>query len=101
MSYFSEKLIALRTLNGMTQEQFAKKLGISRSSVGMYELAEREPPFKTLDKMSSILNVTPGTLLGDYKKDDELDNLVSGYAKLDNFGKNKIQKLLDELLKNS
>jgi len=98
MSYFSEKLIEFRNLNGMTQDEFAKKLGISRSSVGMYELAEREPPFKTLEKISSLLNVTPGTLLGDYKNDEELDKLVSDYTKLDKLGKKKIQNLLKELL---
>ena len=98
MSYFSVKLITLRNLNGMTQEQFAKKLGISRSSVGMYELAEREPPFKTLEKMSMVLNVTPGILLGSYKQDEEVDKIISDYIKLDDVGRYKIRKLLDELL---
>ena len=43
MSGFSERLSALRKSAGMTQAELAKKLGISKSSVSMYECGNREP----------------------------------------------------------
>ena len=101
MSYFSEKLRSLRALNGLTQDQFAQKLGLSRSAVGMYETAEREPDFETLEKISSILNVDSGTLLGDSKFDKNLHELLIGYQKLNVAGQNKAHKLLAELLTDS
>ena len=45
MSGFSERLSALRRGAGMTQAELAKKLGISKSSVSMYECGNREPEF--------------------------------------------------------
>ena len=39
----------IREQSGLTQQQMADKLGISRSAIGMYEKGEREPNFETLE----------------------------------------------------
>jgi len=101
VSYFSEKLKTLRTLNGLTQDQFAKKLGLSRSAIGMYETAEREPDFGTLERISSILNVDPGTLIGESKICKGADELISLYQKLNSKGKSEARKLILNLSKTS
>jgi transcriptional regulator with XRE-family HTH domain len=60
---FSDKLIAIRKEKGLTQTELAKLLHISRSTVSMYELGEREPNFKQLNEISKALNVSIADLI--------------------------------------
>ena len=48
MSHFSEKLIELRKQRGLSQQQLAEALGMSRSAIGMYETGKREPDMEVL-----------------------------------------------------
>ena len=57
MSDFSSVLKLLRERSGLTQQQMAEKLGIARSTVGMYENGEREPNFETLELIADTFNV--------------------------------------------
>ena len=43
MAKFNERLKLLRRESGLSQQDFAKQLGTSKSSVNMYERGEREP----------------------------------------------------------
>lgn len=54
----------IREKSGLTQQQLADKLGISRSTVGMYEKGEREPNFETLELIADTFNVDMNYLLG-------------------------------------
>lgn len=54
----------IREQSGLTQQQLADKLGISRSAVGMYEKGEREPNFETLELIADTFNVDMNYLLG-------------------------------------
>lgn len=54
----------IREKSGLTQQQLANKLGISRSAVGMYEKGEREPNFETLELIADTFNVDMNYLLG-------------------------------------
>lgn len=53
MSIVSQNIKYLRRTNGLTQEQFARRIGIKRSLVGAYEEARANPP---LDKLKTIAN---------------------------------------------
>ena len=64
MSNFSSTLRQLRKGAKMTQPELANKLGISRSTVSMYELGQREPDFETLEAVADIFNVDMNTLIG-------------------------------------
>lgn len=64
MARFSDRLRSLRTLKGLSQSDFAKQIGISKSSVNMYERGEREPNFKTLECIADYFNVDMDYLLG-------------------------------------
>ena len=55
------KLKHLRLKAGLTQAQLARKLGISASTVGMYEQGRREPDNFTLAKICRTLDAS-----GDY-----------------------------------
>lgn len=61
---FSERLKQTRIKHGFTQDEFAKKLNISASSISLYENGDREPSLATLKTISEILNVSTDYLLG-------------------------------------
>ena len=64
MGDFSNIFRKIREQSGLTQQQLADKLGISRSAVGMYEKGEREPNFETLELIADTFNVDMYYLLG-------------------------------------
>ena len=64
MSSFAEVFKNLRTSNGLTQDEMANILKISRSSIGMYEHAEREPSFEILESIADYFNVDIDYLIG-------------------------------------
>ncbi len=64
MGNFNKVLKSLRLSNGMTQDELAQILKISRSTVGMYEKGDREPDYETLEAIADYFNVSIDYLLG-------------------------------------
>lgn len=64
MANFGSILKNLRISRGITQVELAAKLGISRSTVGMYETGGREPDFETMEAIADIFNVDMDYLMG-------------------------------------
>lgn len=64
MGNFSNIFKTLRQSSGYTQQEFADKIGISRSTIGMYETGAREPDFETLEIIADFFNVDTDYLLG-------------------------------------
>lgn len=65
---FSENIRNLRRSRGMTQSQLADNIGVSPSTVGMYEQGRREPDSTTLKKLCKVLNTTTDFLLDAHNK---------------------------------
>ncbi len=61
---FGNTLKKLRLQEGLTQQQLADKLGVTKSVVSYYELQERYPSPEVLTKLASIFHVTTDYLLG-------------------------------------
>lgn len=61
---FGERLKKLRLQEGLTQQQLADRLGVTKSVVSYYELQERYPSPEVLTKLASIFHVTTDFLLG-------------------------------------
>lgn len=61
---FGLKLKELRKQAGMTQQQLADKLGITKSVVSYYELSERTPSPDVLRDLALIFKVSADYLLG-------------------------------------
>lgn len=61
---FGLKLKELRKQSGMTQQQLADKLGITKSVVSYYELSERTPSPEVLKDIALIFRVSTDYLLG-------------------------------------
>lgn len=54
---YCKKLKFAREKLGMTQHELATKLGVSASSIGMYEQGRRLPDYDTLIRLCSILRI--------------------------------------------
>lgn len=52
---------------GLTQEEVAKKLGISQVAYGRYELGTREPNLELIFKISDVLDFKPGEFFDNYR----------------------------------
>ena len=63
MPNFSDMLGYLRKKQNMSQKELSEKIGVSRSTIGMYETGEREPDFETLEALADVFNVNMDTLL--------------------------------------
>lgn len=64
MANFASTIKHLRTERGITQEQLAAMLKVSRSTIGMYETGSREPDFETCEAIADIFNVDMDYLMG-------------------------------------
>ncbi len=57
MAGFAQVLRLLRVEKGLSQQELANALKISKSSVNMYERGERQPNFETLELIADYFNV--------------------------------------------
>lgn len=72
----AQRIRKLRMINDMTQGEFAEKIGISKSAVGMYEQGRREPTYDILIKISNVFNVKIDWLLSEKEEIRELEKLL-------------------------
>ena len=83
MSKISSNIRFLRQLKGLSQEQLADDLKVTRSRIGGYEEARNEPPIDLLIRLSEYFHIAIDALVrGDVKKTN-LDGLMK-------IGKNRI-----------
>ncbi|WP_128543557.1 helix-turn-helix transcriptional regulator [Larkinella soli] len=76
MSIVSNNIKYLRRLNGLTQEQFARRIGIKRSLLGAYEEARANPNLDNLMAIARSFNTTVDNLLkSDLRKIRETPDL--------------------------
>lgn len=64
---FKDRLKELRKERGLTQEQLADALELSKSAISMYECGRREPDFDMADLFADYFNVDFDYMVG---KDD-------------------------------
>ena len=64
MILFHERLRQLRTEKRISQQALADQLGISKSSINMYERGEREPGFEMMEAIADYFNVDMDYLYG-------------------------------------
>ena len=65
---FGEKLREARKAAGLSQEQFAEKMSVSRSAVAKWESDKGLPDVNNLKVMAQLLGVTIDYLLDDEEK---------------------------------
>jgi transcriptional regulator with XRE-family HTH domain len=62
---FGKQLQRLRTRRGLTQEQLAVTVGLSRTFVTRLELGQHDPSLSTLVRLAKVLRVSVTELLGE------------------------------------
>ena len=61
-------IFELRTKNGLSQDELAKKLYVTRQAVSRWETGETVPNIETLKRLSKLFDVSINTLLGSPRK---------------------------------
>lgn len=69
----SNKIVGLRKSGGMSQEELAEKLNVSRQAVSRWEIGTAMPDTTNILQLSKLFNVTTDYLLNDeYQSDNDL-----------------------------
>lgn len=90
----SDRLKELRKELNYTQEDMAKKIGITKSAYGYYEQEKTIPDAFTLEKLADIFNVSTDYLLGK----TELRNYSDYHPTLTAKDERNIQKDLEKMM---
>ena len=105
MSIFSTRLKELRSKANLSQQELSKIIGISKSSINMYERGEREPGLETVGALADYFDVRTDYLLGktddsrspkEAKKYNELIiQSLENYRQLHGYDRKQMEALLD------
>ena len=93
MTNFNEMMKYLRTSRNVTQAELERAIGVSPSTVGMYETGERQPNFEIEEKIADYFNVSLDTLRGKQTIEVPID-----YGKLSDINKEKLKAYYQALL---
>ena len=88
----ANKLVELRKKNGLSQEELADKLGLSRQAVSKWERAESSPDTDNLICLAKLYNVS----LDDLLNTDETLEEISREVKEKEEEKSRIEKETNE-----
>lgn len=77
---FQMTLKQLRERDGLSQVKLAGLLGVSQSTVGMWESGRNKPTFAMLHKIADVFDVSVGYLAGDDANGNVLRSETAGYA---------------------
>lgn len=89
-----KRLIELRKLYSLTQDDLASILGLSRGAVGMYETDRREPYSSILVKISNHFNIPIDLLLSSEKTsiDSKIGNFLFSQRTISNISLDQMSK---------
>ena len=74
---FQNKLRTLRRQNAMSQRELGQALGVSASTIGMYEQGRREPDSRMLMKICGYFHVSADYLLGNAGDLEDSDDVMN------------------------
>lgn len=78
MAQLKDMLTYYRKRDGLSQRELAKKVGVSPSTIGMYESGKRFPTHEIEEALADVFNVSLNTLRG---YDDEVSSVISSFEK--------------------
>lgn len=78
---FAQRLREVRATKGLTQQQIADKLNVSKSIVAHWEAGRRTPPMSTMSTISEVLGVSVNYLVGDSTEAIAYDSSMNEIAR--------------------
>lgn len=103
---FEQKLKGLRLEHKLSQEELAKRIGVSAASIGFWENGKRSPKIKQVIKMAHVFGVEWQDLMGDYLsygrifRNDPEESIVAVFKQLNNEGQQMLMSYAQFLLNN-
>lgn len=84
MSDYSTRIKELRLENKYSQQALSTLVGMSKSSINMYERGEREPGIETLKALAGIFNVDLNYITGasDIRKNESVPNAIPKFPNI-------------------
>ena len=104
---FASRLRQAREQSGLTQQDLAEKLGVTKSAIGNYENGVSSPNWDILLKIFDVLQVEPNFLYQDSFSFDSADPVVltpqqsallSSFDQLNEEGQQKAVDYVDDLV---
>ena len=104
---FASRLRQAREQSGLTQQDLAEKLGVTKSAIGNYENGVSSPKWDVLLKIFDVLQVEPNFLYQDSFSFDSADPVVltpqqsallSSFDQLNEEGQQKAVDYVDDLV---
>jgi DNA-binding XRE family transcriptional regulator len=77
--HFPKAMRELRSEKGYTQQQVADSIGVTKSTIGLYENGDNIPDIKTLYKISKLYKVPPEYLLN-LSKSKSIDDVDRAFS---------------------
>lgn len=97
MSLISNNLKYLRRINGLTQEQFARRIGTKRANVGAYEESRAIPPVDMLKIIANTFGITVDDFVKkDIRKLRETPDLTFGFDPKPYYGNERVSASIPE-----
>lgn len=87
----SDKILSLRKQNGLSQEELAEKLNVSRQAISRWEVGSAQPDASNVLQLSKLFGVTTDYLLND---DYESDHDVPAVKHTETIANRKIKKII-------
>ena len=103
MSDIGTKITQLRKKKNLSQTDFAKAIGASRTMVGNYERNANAPSIEMIVKIANILDVSIDFLIGEgqsAKYDKDVIKRIEDIQQLDNDTRGKLFFLIDNVIQN-
>ena len=102
-----QNLYAYMSIRGMTQQELADKVGISRTALSSYITARRYPRPAIIEKLATCLGVSVGELTDNYREEndareplsDEAYNVGRMFDTLDSRGRKIVRAVLEAEVK--
>ena len=71
MKKYSEQIYKIRKAEGLSQEEFGNKIGVSRQMVSKWEMGESSPRTDKINKICTTFGITPAEFISDDEENKE------------------------------
>ena len=89
----SEKIYSLRRKNGLSQEQLAEKIGVSRQAISKWETGTAIPDIEILLELSKIYGVTINDLLEPKIQPQK----ITDFEQISSIPENELREILEQI----